>query len=103
MGYYTDYKISTDPPVPGYELDNWGTLNKNGCSSECVKWYSHEADLSRASRETGSTFTVEGIGEEQPDIWCKVFTPDGKVKVWEFQGFELIMKHCAPVVREPCY
>ena len=70
MGYYTRFEISVTPhhmaddvmdrlcEVSGYNFD------------ESIKWYEHQEDLVKVSREFPNVYiTVDGYGEEVGDIW----------------------------------
>ena len=50
-----------------------------GYLDEC-KWYEHEADMrALSSKFPDVLFTLDGVGEEHPDIWRKFFV-NGKMQ-----------------------
>jgi hypothetical protein len=91
VGYYTNYGLTVEPPVPdlegiaqsvGGDLD-WFHISDDGWDgndNESTKWYDHEADMKKlSSLLPGVKFTLSGSGEEQGDVWEKVFQ-DGERK-----------------------
>jgi hypothetical protein len=54
-------------------------LDYNPFSDRC-KWYSHDEDMIAISKQYPScVFTLQGIGEEYPDMWRKYYF-QGKVQ-----------------------
>jgi len=90
MGYYTNYTLKTDQEEwvelelikklkeVSYQADY--ALDVDGSSYESCKWYSHEEDLNKFSKEYPDIlFTLSGEGEESGDIW-KAYHKNGKVQ-----------------------
>ncbi len=96
MGYNTKYKLYIEKapdfvyPITDREeqrkamnkvIDTLGTSDEDdfmrpaleGDLDDC-KWYTHEDDmLTFSERFPDVVFRLEGIGEEQPDMWHKYF------------------------------
>lgn len=79
MGYCTDYELTRveQPPTSSF-------LNTLIDAIECnpfegsSKWYEHEGDIARAMCTSGADLVeIHGEGEEQGDVWDKVFTRNG--------------------------
>lgn len=87
MGYYTSYTLSADT---GYEHlieelreenehANYA-IDSNGLTAESTKWYDHQKDMRAFSKKHPEVlFTLEGIGEEQPDVWVEYYM-NGKMQ-----------------------
>lgn len=95
MGYYTDYEIDIKKhnseidvhdekfvkivvnrlnEISDYEFDE-------DLTQYHVKWYNWEEDMRRLSSEFPSVlFVVNGIGEEDGDIW-RAYITDGKCQI----------------------
>ena len=90
MGYYTKYqlkvlggdRLAQDEPCPhcnGKGVVNELILARNELDEpqldflkegEATKWYSHHEDMTElADKYPSVTFVLEGIGEEQGDVW----------------------------------
>jgi len=86
MGYYTRYKLETDPTeVLGAALEvapdplKWA-VGDDGNSGDSCKWYDHEQDMRAISLKFPDvTFKLYGDGEEQGDLWHKYFR-NGKMQ-----------------------
>lgn len=87
MGYRTRFTISVDPkerePEVGTRLvvvSGYGTELSHINHGEEVKWYDCDEHCEQVSREFPDvTIRVQGIGEEQGDVWVS-FWRDGKVQ-----------------------
>lgn len=92
MGYYTKYSVEFSPQSDAVvmhveKFKGSDDYNEN-CfyeawvdSTEDVKWYNHEDFMKTLSKKFPVTlFILEGLGEEQPDMWKKYFK-DGKMQV----------------------
>jgi len=92
MGYYTDYEIrvlDSDLPIHTIELiiDQYcDNLFEDGKEDDVfyaytVKWYEHESDFAKLSKEglPDTIIEVMGYGEEKGDVWRKFFH-NGKVQ-----------------------
>ena len=83
MGYYTNYKVTTDEIIPEFDdlLKSFSQYTFfNGESPEKIKWYSHEDDMRKLSHAHPKVlFTVRGEGEESDDLWIKYFL-NGKMQ-----------------------
>lgn len=88
MGYETQYTLSIHSSenedekfmadLALSEDDDLSSFYK-GYGDRC-KWYSHEDELRGFSKNyPQTTFLLEGVGEEFPDIWRKYFR-DGKMQ-----------------------
>lgn len=83
MGYITRYSINTVPYEPVVELiiandDDLWPIHED---AEPCKWYQHEEDMVRFSKEYPDTvFELTGEGEDAGDLWRKYFK-NGKVQV----------------------
>jgi hypothetical protein len=94
MGYLTNYEIAaqtTDEKVLEDIKKLYEGLFKENSSvyagrilaigSDSVKWYEHEFDMMHLSiKHPTVKFVLEGVGEEQGDVWYKLFL-GGKMKV----------------------
>jgi hypothetical protein len=94
MGYLTNYEIAaqtTDEKVLEDIKKLYDGLFKENSSvyagrilaigSDSVKWYEHEFDMMHLSiKHPTVKFVLEGVGEEQGDVWYKLFL-GGKMKV----------------------
>lgn len=105
MGYMTDYslewtgakgstkpcancggtgKIGVNDAVQEF-VDNepslfGGTETLASVLDDSCKWYEHEEDMKRISRQFPNVlFTLHGSGEESGDVWVKYFK-DGKMQ-----------------------
>jgi len=91
MGYYTRFDLEYVAPEDNLlkiELElalsrdgtcQYGALELVMDSYEKFKWYDHEEDMLRFSKEFPTVlFTLKGDGEESPDFWKKYFK-DGKM------------------------
>lgn len=95
MGYYTYHELSI---ISGdkNEIDKfWGELYENdsymyedikravgddGNGGDSCKWYEHESDMKRISKEFPSVvFELSGEGEESGDIW-KEYYKNGRMQ-----------------------
>lgn len=82
MGYYTEYTFSVIKNLNNIELDTFlGILtdiaeydfNPDG-TTHGIKWYDHEKDmLELCSRFPDCVFLLEGVGEEDGDIWRQYY------------------------------
>lgn len=94
MGYYTRHDVSNNSQeviealheVSGYEYIQ---------DSE-IKWYDCKKDCEKVSRRfPDQLITVEGVGEEYPDVWVlyakngKVYQEDAKIALPEFDETKL--------------
>ncbi len=89
MGYSTSYTLSV---IGGDEMaiiaelrEKYDSaayaLDEDGTTSESSKWYEHEEEVKAFSLDhPESLFTLNGIGEESPDVWVKYFK-NGKMQV----------------------
>ena len=74
MGYYTKYSINGNTEL----IELLVLENENAAyalqDEESCKWYDHERELKEFSnKHPNSLFTLNGIGEEEGDIWRKYF------------------------------
>ncbi len=88
MGYYTRYSLTVkegntdllekfieENENAAYALDSYGETKQ-----EC-KWYSHDEELVRFTKENKDVlFELSGEGEESGDIWKKYFM-NGRMQV----------------------
>lgn len=86
MGYNTSYSLEFTPHEPEVEVyleaneDTFYGINPDGSNNDEVKWYEHEADMIRLSKQFPKiTFVLSGEGEENGDAWKKRFI-DGKLE-----------------------
>lgn len=92
MGYYTTYALTVkqgDPfLIPDFITSNKEAayaLQENGYALQESKWYEHEQDLKKFSKEHPDTlFELSGQGEDSGDIWKKYFK-GGKMQVCKAQ------------------
>jgi hypothetical protein len=81
MGYYTDFNLEV---IGGHheilaeiiesDEDTFYGLDKDGNSYDRVKWYDHEVDMKKVSKEYPElVFKLSGEGEEAGDLWIKYF------------------------------
>ena len=96
MGYLTSYEIAartTDEKVLEDIKELYEELFKEtarvysgrilAIGSDSVKWYEHAVDLKELSiKHPTVTFVLDGVGEEQGDLWQKIFL-GGKMKYLE--------------------
>lgn len=96
MGYLTNYEIAArtvDEKVledikelyEGLFKEDAHIYNGNilAIGSDSVKWYEHDVDLKELSiKHPTVTFVLDGVGEEQGDLWQKIFL-GGKMKYLE--------------------
>jgi len=84
MGYYTDFSlriVEGDDYKTNYEEEigeasNYGSATFN----DSIKWYDHEIDMKAYSKlHPKVLFALEGIGEENEDMWVKYFK-NGKMQ-----------------------
>lgn len=89
MGYYTRYSISIQPDDSGNILESLlksnesasYAMSENGESRKRCKWYEHENELRKFSKQHPKVlFVLDGEGEESGDIWVKYFQ-NGKCQV----------------------
>ncbi len=87
MGYYTRYKLSVvdgpeDQTCPCNHCSGTGKLQSSisalkawpTTDDEPQAWYDHEHDMLAFSKKYPSTtFKLNGVGEEQGDVWVKFF------------------------------
>lgn len=88
MGYYTGYSLNISGPGSvhiiyevraKYENARYA-FDENGEQYATCKWYDHEDDMKAFSRLYPDVlFTLNGIGEDYPDIWVKYFK-NGKMQ-----------------------
>ena len=87
MGYYTNYSLEvmphSDAVIEKFRNDNEHAayaLDESGDSNEGTKWYDHNEDLTKLSKEfPNHIFLLEGKGEESGDIW-KTYYKNGKLQ-----------------------
>lgn len=86
MGYYTRYSLkiprndSLIDAVRNKYVDAGMAISPGGGTRDAVKWYNHEKDISEFSKEYPILiFQLDGIGEEDGDIWRKYFK-NGKIQ-----------------------
>ncbi len=93
MGYFTNYEISANTEdgqvfnairklYEGLFKDSAHIYNGHitAIGSDSVKWYDHHLDLTKLSEKyTDIKFVLEGVGEDQGDVWRKIFL-GGKMK-----------------------
>ena len=88
MGYYTNYRLKTDPPLPDVSVsDDYeiSTDSKGRAHSVGIKWYDHELEMVDASKNHPDTlFVLDGWGEEDGDVWRKYFQR-GLVQIWRLK------------------
>lgn len=100
MGYCTSYRLEVGSPsgvnkalvdqsLPGLLIARLRlnsecaeyALDEDGTCGESSKWYDHEDDMKKFSKENpGVLFTLHGEGEESGDVWTKYFF-NGKMQV----------------------
>lgn len=87
MGYYTNHTLQI---IGGHEdilreiIDNdpdtFYGLDIDGSPMDSVKWYSHEEDMRRISKEYPDlVFKLSGEGEEAGDLWIE-YHKNGKMQ-----------------------
>lgn len=86
MGYYTRYALkiprndSLVDTIRNKYVDAEMALSPGGGTRDAIKWYNHEKDISEFSKEYPQlVFQLDGIGEEDGDIWRKYFK-NGKIQ-----------------------
>lgn len=83
MGYYTWYRIEITPDSEEVRAFIDAAANLSYALDEdgdSCKWYNHEDDMLRLSREFPDIlFELHGEGEEAGDLWRKYFK-NGKVQ-----------------------
>jgi len=81
MGYYTAYSLEVidgdDSLIPKLREEcedaEWAIDDEGYCEESC-KWYSHEEDIRRFSKNNpGVLFKLSGEGEEVGDLWVAYF------------------------------
>ena len=86
MGYYTDYEVTKAPYGLTPELMNEETgysFDSDLCACS-VKWLYHDTDMERISLKfPGEEIHLEGIGEEFPDIWKKVYKDGELIRLYK--------------------
>lgn len=99
MGYYTRYRFDVvqgegdAPTVFAARLDEiigFDPIPSLGTESDEMKWYGHDdAIIDAMSRSGVSRVELHGEGEEQGDVWDKVYTltDEGSIKL-ERYAFE---------------
>jgi len=95
MGYMTDYDYSMNKKEIVEAIDDSLTCGSSGTGELFDrKWYSHMEDLKALSLNfPGELITLEGVGEDFPDIW-KAFFKDGKSYV---EQAEIVMPKFVPL------
>lgn len=89
MGYYTFYSLSivNNPPdgrnlIKELRKENENaaySIDDSGYTQESTKWYDYDKDMRAFSKKFPAIiFLVEGVGEEQPDMW-KAWFMNGKM------------------------
>lgn len=86
MGYETRYDLSKTNNSPSTHEIAKLICDSNGYSSDTeymtsalehqwgIKWYKHEDDMIKVSENWPDIeFVLDGVGEEFPDVWRKVF------------------------------
>lgn len=83
MGYNTYFSLEVDSNYEevvdylkvvdyGYYLS--ARLLEDPDSVDSMKWYHHDDDMEHLSQQFPDTlFTLQGVGEEYPDIWRKYY------------------------------
>jgi len=70
MSYYTTYELSYNRSIVKESKED---ISGYYCL-EYVKWYEHEEDMKEFSKKYPmELFTLEGVGEEEGDMWIKWF------------------------------
>ena len=99
MGYYTTYELSilgshyeTLSKIIENDRDTFYAVDECGEPVDSVKWYDHERDMMRVSKDYPDlVFKLEGEGEEARDIWIKYFK-NGKMQycpaMITFEGYD---------------
>lgn len=91
MGYYTSFEISIEKHKSDIDVEDTNFIKTvvkrlNEISdywfdedlSQCIKWYDWETHMRQLSSEYPSVlFIVNGVGEEEGDIW-RAYMTDGK-------------------------
>lgn len=81
MGYYTQYELTVtkgDEEVIRQAIA--GEYGGYDPFSDVTKWYSWEKDcIYVSSKFPDAEFIIDGVGEEQPDMWRAWFR-NGKMK-----------------------
>lgn len=88
MGYYTDFKLTHDDPTPdanheqhiGVLADYPPTCGYDfGPFGQEVKWYDCDEDMIAYSKLYPNVmFEVDGVGEDEDDIW-RAYYKNGKM------------------------
>ncbi len=82
MGYYTRHELSIvsgNDFVTDYEQEITETTKYSSLFDDEIKWYDCEEDMKEYSKKhPNTTFLIEGVGEENGDIW-KSYFKDGRV------------------------
>lgn len=94
MGYYTRHDVSNNSEEviqALHEVSGYGYLQ----DSE-IKWYNCKEDCKEVSRRfPDQLITVEGVGEDHPDIWGlyakngRVYQEEAKMILPEFEETKL--------------
>jgi hypothetical protein len=93
VGYYTRYEFDSIEGPDGssvmfaariHELHGFDPL-RDGADE--MKWYEHDEHIVDAMSRSGVTLVkLSGKGEEQGDVWDKIYTRhDGLVRVHEYK------------------
>ena len=73
MGYYTNYEVTVEGDMNDEALDDLiktSGYSWDGNELRDAKWYDWDNDLKSVSELYPSCkFTLNGVGEEYPDIW----------------------------------
>jgi hypothetical protein len=93
MGYYTRYRIdAVIEPVQGTFCDNLreftGEKFRAGRETDEWKWYEHDEHIVTSMSRSGATrVEIHGEGEEQGDVWDKVYTltDDGQIRLEKYR------------------
>lgn len=81
MGYYTSHNLDIigghydilAEIIEGYS-DTFYGLDTDGSPLDSVKWYSHEEDMRKVSKQYPElVFKLRGEGEESGDIWVEYY------------------------------
>jgi len=89
MGYYTVYTLSTDDGMEADYADELAKISGYGADhffeGESCSWYKHHEDMIElAQLHPDVTFRLEGVGDENGDVWVGWYRGD-KYKRWELE------------------